>query len=139
MLTVDASIWVAAFDPLDRFHDPSLRFLTTATGQGLRVLGPALMPVEVACAIARRAGREDLDPAILDRLRAYPRLMLQPMDEQLLAEASRLGPAKRLRAADAVYAATAALHKTPLVSWDRELLDRAGALTPTGWMERSGR
>lgn len=139
MLTVDASIWVAAFDPLDPFHDPSLRFLTTATSQGLRVLGPALMPVEVACAIARRAGREELDPAILDRLRAYPRLVLQPMDELLLAEAARLGPARRLRAADAVYAATAAVHKTPLVSWDRELLERAGALTPTGWMERSGR
>lgn len=139
MLTVDASIWVAAFDPLDRFHDPSLHFLRTATGQGIRVLASALMPVEVACAIARRAGREELDPAIFGRLHAYPRLTLQPMDEQLLAAAARLGPAMRLRAADAIYAATAALHGTPLVSWDRELLDRAGALTPTGWIERSGR
>ncbi|HQZ72019.1 MAG: type II toxin-antitoxin system VapC family toxin [Anaerolineae bacterium] len=139
MLTVDASIWVAAFEPLDHFHAPSVRFLATATGQGWRFCAPALMPLEVACAIARRAGKDGLGPAILDRLRGYPRLMLHPMDDQLLAEAARLGPANGLRAADALYAATAAIRKTPLITWDRELLECAGALTPTGWLEAAGR
>jgi predicted nucleic acid-binding protein len=65
------------------------------------------------------------------RLNAVVRI---PVDEALLAEALRLETERFLRAADALYAATATLTGSPLVSWDNELIQRAGALSPTDWL-----
>lgn len=49
--------------------------------------------------------------------------------------AIRLGTHRYLRGADALYAATAHLTGTQLISWDNELVQRAGALTPTAWLD----
>jgi len=95
MPTIDANVWVAAFDTKDRFHDESVVFLRSLA----------------------------------------PLLHLEPLDEGLLSEALRLGTTFRLRAADALYAATASLGADGvLVSWDNELIERAGAATPTAWL-----
>jgi predicted nucleic acid-binding protein len=39
-----------------------------------------------------------------------------------------------LRGADAVYAATARIAATPLITWDDELVQCAGGLTPDSWL-----
>ena len=52
-----------------------------------------------------------------------------------MREALRLGTRQVLRGADALYAATALLTGTQLISWDNELVRRAGALTPTAWLD----
>ena len=53
------------------------------------------------------------------------------MDERLLDAAGEVGTALRLRSTDALYAACAAAHQAPpLVTWDGELLARAGAWAP---------
>ena len=106
MLTLDANVWIAAFDPHDRFHDASRDFLAAGLEQGLSFTGPAFVLVEAACAVARRAqdaraGRTDLF----------------------------------LRSGDALYAAAAERTRAPLVSWDDELLRRAGAVTPATWLK----
>ncbi len=41
-----------------------------------------------------------------------------------------------LRGAIALYAATASLANAPLVSWDDELVSRAGAVTPQQWLAK---
>jgi predicted nucleic acid-binding protein len=69
------------------------------------------------------------------RIDANRMLKTEAMGSALLAEALRLGTRCRLRAADALYAATAALRtEGTLVSWDKDLIDRAGAVTPTTWL-----
>jgi len=134
MLTVDASVWVAAFDPRDRYHTVSARFLRAIAQRRLRLHGPAFVLLETACALARRAGSAATGRAALERLRLHPMLALHPVNERLLASGQDLGLRQLLRGADALYAATAVLLNAPLVSWDEELVDRADAVTPEQWM-----
>jgi predicted nucleic acid-binding protein len=134
MLTLDASVWVAAFDPRDRFHAGSIAFLRKVARNRLRLHGPAFVLIESACALARRARSAATGQEALERLRTHPTLLLHPVSERLLASAQALGLRQLLRGADALYAATAALLNVPLVSWDDELVDRAGAVTPEQWL-----
>lgn len=58
-----------------------------------------------------------------------------PVDDNLLQEAWRTGTNQRLRGADALYAATAQMSGAQLISWDNELVQRVGAITPTVWLD----
>lgn len=100
----------------------------------LRLHGPTIVVLESACALARRAQSVATGQAALERLRAHPALVLHPVDTRLLAAAQDLGLRQLLRGADALYAATAAVLNAPLVSWDDELVGRAGAVTPEQWL-----
>jgi predicted nucleic acid-binding protein len=134
MLTVDANIWVAAFDPLDRFHHHSRDFLAAVTQQGIALAGPTFVLVEVACALVRRAQNPATGKVAFERLRLHPLLRLQPLDDALLARAAELGVERLVRGADALYAATAQLHQGQLISWDDELIRCVGAITPADWL-----
>lgn len=134
MLTLDANVWIAAYDPRDRFHSESAAFLQVVSRRGLHLYGPSILLVEIACALARRAQDATVGEAAVARLRQHPNLVLHPANEQVLASAAALGSRHLLRGVDAVYAATAALLDAPLVSWDQELVRRAGAITPSDWL-----
>ncbi len=136
MLTVDANVWVAALDPLDRFRDSSVAFLRNVAERDLELHGPAFLINEVGCAVARRANDRNAGISAADRLRTHPRLTLHPLDEPLLALALDMGVRQQLRATDALYAATSELAKAPLITWDDELVRRAGAVTPDMWLSR---
>ncbi len=135
MLTLDANVWIAAFDPHDRFHDASRDFLAAAVEQGLSFTGPAFVLVEAACAVARRAQDARAGRTAYDELLANPRLALEPLTAAFLSTAARLGTDLFLRSGDALYAAAAERTRAPLVSWDDELLRRAGAVTPATWLK----
>lgn len=128
--TVDACVWVAAFDVADHAHRESARFLREAARRAVRLHAPRLLLLEVRCAVARRARDGDAGARAESALRAAPFLQLHPVDERLLDAAGEVGTALRLRSTDALYAACAAAHQAPLVTWDGELLARAGAWAP---------
>ena len=134
-LTVDASVWVAAADPGDAFHAESETFLEAIEPQGLRVVVPAFTSIEVACALARKLQSPALGRRLSEQVMALRVMVYVPVDDDLLQEAWRTGTAQRLRGADALYAATAQMSGAQLISWDRELVERAGALTPTAWLD----
>ncbi len=134
MLTLDANIWVAAFDPKDRFHESSVVFLRTVAQRNLRLHGPAFVTLEVACALARRARDSAVGTLAHTRLRSHPMLLLHPMNDLCLSTAQEIGAAHLLRGADALYAATAQLVNAPLITWDEELIQRIGAATPAQWL-----
>jgi predicted nucleic acid-binding protein len=134
MLTLDANVWVSAFDPRDRFHEQSAAFLRAVSRAGSRLHGPAFVTLEAACALARRAGNSAVGDIAYERLHAHPTLKLHPIDETCLVTAREIGVRVLLRGADALYAATAQLAAAPLVSWGTELVERAGALTPETWL-----
>jgi predicted nucleic acid-binding protein len=136
VLTVDANVWVAAFDPHDRFHLPSVRFLRAVADADLRLHAPAFLVVEVACALARRAGDAAVGRDAGERLRTHPSLTLHLLDDGLLIAAREIGVRHLIRGADALYAATAMVVDAPLVSWDDELVRRAGGVTPDSWLSR---
>ncbi len=135
MLTVDASVWVGAFDPADRFHDGSYRFLRATASLGTRLYAPDFAVLEVGCAIARWIGDAAAGLHAAKRLSEHPALTLQAMDYRLTSTALEVGVAGRLRAADALYAGTALLTGSTLIAWGAELVSRATGLTPSQWLE----
>ncbi|HRA54275.1 MAG TPA: type II toxin-antitoxin system VapC family toxin [Thermoflexales bacterium] len=134
MLTLDANVWVAAFDPRDAHHRESATFFEMISRQKLALHGPAIVVLEVTCALARRLRRVGPADEAARWLRAYPALQLHPIDEGLLDQALTLGSERGLRGMDALYAATAVLMDASLISWDSELIQRAGALSPIDWI-----
>ncbi len=116
MLTLDANIWVAAFDPKDRFHESSVTFLRRVAQKELRLHGPAFVAMEVACALARRAGDSTVGVLAHTRLRSHPMPLLHPMNDLFLSTAQEIGAAHLLRGADALYAATAQLADASLIT-----------------------
>lgn len=138
MLTVDANVWVAAYDPQDRFHRESVAFLMAVMKRRVRLFAPSIMPLEAACALARRAHRPEVGDIAFRRLQEVPGLRLLPLDGQLFSVAARLGTEASLRGVDALYAAAASISGATLVSWDSELIERAGAQPPGHWLAQHG-
>lgn len=134
MLTVDANVWVTDFDPRDALHDRSAAFLREAARRRLVLHSPSFLTLEVACAVTRRAGDSAVGVFVGDRLLTHPTLELHPLDDRLLDEARNVGVQLMLRGADALYAATAKLTGAPLITWDHELVKRAGGVTPESWL-----
>lgn len=86
------------------------------------------MLVEVAGAIARRTGRPAQAHEAVAQLSQLRTLRLIGLNRHNSLIAAQLAADLQLRGADAVYAATAQSLRLPLITWDQELLDRAGRL-----------
>jgi predicted nucleic acid-binding protein len=134
LVVLDANLWVAAYDPDDPFHGESVKVFQSALHRGLRLAGPSYVVLESVCALARRVGDSEAARAAREKMAKHPALQLEPISEALLATAEQLGVERRLRGADALYAATAARLGCPLLSWDSELITRGGALSPRDWL-----
>ena len=134
MLTVDASVWVAAADRRDLFYAASREFLTAVVRQRARIVLPAFARVEIACALARRTHNPVTGQVLADALLDAGTVVEVPLDGPLLAQSLRTGTRALLRGADALYATVAARYQTRLISWDMELIRRAGGITPTAWL-----
>jgi predicted nucleic acid-binding protein len=132
--TVDASVWVAAADSTDAFSEASRAFLAESARRGVQLIIPAFAIVEVACALARKHQDATVARQLVGMMLAPDQVRHVPVDRQLLAASMLLGTNAFLRGADALYAATAYLTGSTLVSWDNELVQRAGASTPTAWL-----
>ena len=137
MPTIDANCWISSFDPNDVFHEPSQEFLRDLARRALLMYGPEIVLLEVGCAIARRHRDPSQGVRVMQALRQNPLMRIYPHDQQLMREAFRIGTRQYLRGADALYAATASLTSEVLVTWDKELVERAGAMTPTAWLSEN--
>ncbi len=135
MLTVDASVWVAAFDPSDRFHIDSLAFLREVATRGMSLHAPEFALIEVACATARRSGDAAVGRDAGRRIAEHPALTLHPLDHRLASAALDSGLKQALRGADALYAGTAVLSDSIVVAWDAELVSRTLGQTPRQWLD----
>jgi predicted nucleic acid-binding protein len=127
MIVVDASVWVSYLLPPDVNHEVSRRWLATHLSEGQIVVAPVLLLAEVGGAIARQT-RPQLGQRAIDSLLSIPNLRLVSIDHASGIRAARTAVAHQLRGADALYVETAATLKVPLVSWDRQQLDRAAGL-----------
>ena len=140
MSVVDASVWVSRFWADDLFYAASRTWLAKITERGEPLLAPAIMPAEVAGAIARRANDTRLGYEIVQRILQLPTLKVVSVSGELGQLAAQLASQLQLRGADALYVAVAQQARLPLVTWDQEQKSRGGAivasLTPGEWLER---
>ena len=126
--TVDASVFVNAFNPHEEGHVQSLQILSAIQERGDPVIVPTLLVPEIASAVARatndRAGALQYSVATA----ALPHLTLVSVTAAVAREAAGLAATHRLRGADAVYVAVARRYGTTIVSRDDEQRMRGAAV-----------
>lgn len=128
--TVDASVFLNAFNPYEQGHKASYNLLAHLQQHALPIIVPTLLLPEVAAAISR--GRQDktLAREFALALSCLPRLVMVPLDDTLARQALDVATSHRLRASDAVYTAVALRFGSTLVTLDREQQERAAAVIP---------
>jgi predicted nucleic acid-binding protein len=128
--TVDASVFLNAFNPYEEGHPDSRRLLARMQDLALPIIVPTLLLPEVAAAIGR--GRDDtaLARAFTHTLSQLPHLVWVPLDESLARQAASIAAEHRLRGSDAVYAAVALRFGSALITLDREQRDRVSGVIP---------
>ena len=67
----------------------------------------------------------------LSQLTHTSNMVFIPMDESFVEATIDIATQLRLRAGDAIYASLAYQEGLPLVSWDKEQLERASRIIPT--------
>ena len=126
--TVDASVFVNAFNPHEEGYAASLQILATIQERGDPMIGPTLLVPEIASAVARAS--DDTAGALqyANATAALPNLTLVALTPALARQAGELVASHRLRGADAVYLAVARRYGTTLVSRDDEQRTRGSAV-----------
>src|SRR5262252_4559809 len=107
MYTVDASMWVNAFDQREPGHLVSHQFLEVVRDQGLPIIVPNLALVEVAGAISRTRQAPGQAQAFALALSRLPHVTVRVLDEVCALHALTLAAQRGLRGADAIYGAVA--------------------------------
>jgi predicted nucleic acid-binding protein len=122
--TIDASVFLNAFNPYEAGHEESQRLLARLQEQSVPIIVPTLLLPEVAAAVSR--GREDeaLAREFAAALSRLPHLVLVPLDMALAQQAAGVAAQYRLRGSDAVYAAVALRFGSTLITLDREQRQR---------------
>ena len=142
MLTIDASVLVAATLEDEAASPESRELLRVAGRAGVAIHEPAIAVVEVAAGVARRTGRRDIVASSVRLLLALPGARFHQLDVPVAVHAAGHAADLGLRAGDALYAALAHEVGCTLVTLDRELLERASGIvdvcTPGEWLARQG-
>ena len=124
MYTVDASVWVNAFDQREPGPQVSRQCLEVLRSQALPIIVPNLVLVEVAGAISRTRRTSVQAQAFATALSRLPHVTVRVLDEVSALHALSLAAQHGLRGADAVYAAVAREAGSTLVTLDNEHLTR---------------
>jgi predicted nucleic acid-binding protein len=121
---VDASVWVSLCHAGDAHHARSRKWFETRVREGARLAAPTILVVEVAAAVRRLTGNQELALAAASTLELDDLIELVPLDTERSRRASQLAATAGVRGADAVYLGLAAERGDVLVTWDRQQLER---------------
>jgi predicted nucleic acid-binding protein len=125
---VDASVWVSRLVSADMHHPLSQTWLETFASNGGQCVAPVLLLAEVVGAISRRTTQPRLGQAALKLLLRMPALRIVNVERRVGMGAAQLAADLGLRRADAVYVALAQQLNVPLITWDREQIDRTSSV-----------
>lgn len=131
MVVVDASVWVSWLRLSDANHHASRLWIKQYITKAGILIAPTLLPIEVAAAISRQTGQIEQARLAIQNLYALSSMRLVPVDLALVQTAVDTAIDLRLRGADATYVAVAHQFGIPLISWDREQLERASRFIST--------
>lgn len=127
--TVDASVFLSAFNPREPDHAESQELLKRMQDAAKPIAVPTLLLPEVAAAIGRGQGDPALARRFAEALKQLPHVIWVPLDSALADQATDLAAQHRLRGSDAVYAAVAVRFGSILVTLDKQQRERvAGAV-----------
>ena len=130
LYTIDASVFLNAFNPYEAGHEDSHNLLARLQEQAVPIIVPTLLLPEVAAAIGRGREDEGLARDFATSLSHLPHVVWVPLDMALAQQAVEVAARHRLRGSDAVYVAVALRFGCILVTLNREQRERAShALT----------
>ncbi|HQE92361.1 MAG TPA: PIN domain-containing protein [Anaerolineae bacterium] len=128
MYTVDASVFVNAFNSHEPGYANSYRFLEYVKTQAFPIIVPTLMLPEVAAAIGRGSRNATLARKLVNAVGRLSNLIMVPLDDVLAQQAADVAADHRLRGSDAVYVAVALRFGSTLVTLDQEQATRVAAV-----------
>lgn len=129
--TIDASVFINAFNPAETGHADSRQLLSRLRRQAAPLIVPTLVLPEVAAAIRRGQGDEQLARRFAAALSRLSHLLLVPLDTQLAHQSSDVAAQHSLRGSDAVYAAVALRFGSTLITLDQEQHQRVATVLTT--------
>lgn len=130
-VVIDASVLVSWLVSTDANHEGSRLWLERYKATGGLLVAPALLVIEVAAAIARPTRQPEVAKAAIKRLYSVRTLRLVTVSPVLARSAVNIAADLQLRAGDTTYVTVAHKLDIPLVSWDKEQLDRGASLVTT--------
>lgn len=116
--TIDASVFVNAFNPHEEGHAESLAVLTAIQERGDPIIVPTLLLPEIAAAVARASDDSAGALEYASATAGLSHLTLVTLTPAMARQAAELAATHRLRGADAIYVAVARRYGTTLVSRD---------------------
>ncbi|HZG66209.1 MAG TPA: type II toxin-antitoxin system VapC family toxin, partial [Herpetosiphonaceae bacterium] len=125
-IVLDASVVVSALWVRDERHEVSRAWLAGYLASGALLLAPSLILIEVAGVVARRTGDTVLGEEATAYFESIPVLELVDFDRQQSRLSARLAAELRLRGADTTTVALALERGVPLITWDKEQIERGG-------------
>lgn len=131
LLTIDSSVFVSAARQSETGNADSTRFLAWVRQSRPRLFLPTLLMAEVAAALSRTGSAAGLAEQYALAIGQLPNTVLVTLDESLARQAAALGARHRLRGADSIFLASAALFAAELVTLDREQLQRGSSIVQT--------
>jgi predicted nucleic acid-binding protein len=133
---VDANVWVSALDRTELRSGVSRAFLGAVAASRHPIELPEFAEIEIACALSRRLRDTGQGRLIVRQALDFPLITWHPLSRLMIRRAVAVGTRRYLRCGDALYAAVAEAVGGEIVSWDEELVNRAGAVTPEAWVAR---
>lgn len=130
-VVVDASVLTSWLVASDTNHQASRQWVEQYKAKGDLLVAPALLVIEVAAAIARPTGQPELAKAAIKTLNSVRTLRLVSISSTFARSTVTIAADLRLRAGDSTYVMIAHKLHIPLVSWDKEQLNRAATLIST--------
>ena len=130
MPVVDASVCVALFNEDEPGHESSRRWLQESGNGDEPIVSPVILLAEVAAALGRGLGKQDLAMQATSLLR-MELVELFPVTESLAARAASIAAEQRIRGCDSIYVALAQQLEMELVTFDEQQMERGAAVVVT--------
>ena len=129
--TVDASVFLNAFNPFEADSDESRAFLSRLQRLDRPIIVPTLLFPEVAAGAARSRNDAQIAIQYADKLSKLPNVMAVSLDPSLATLTMEIAACYRLRGSDAVYVAVAKRFGTVLVTRDSQQFERSAPVVTT--------
>ncbi len=132
MVVVDARVWACQFIAQDVNYEASKTWITQFVNESGTLIEPNFLLLEVAASIARQRVTDiEAKKIVIDMKESSDIIKFMPLNTRLLQVAIDVAADLQLRAGDAIYVAVAYQRHIPLVSWDKEQLQKASKIVQT--------
>ena len=128
MPVLDASVLISFLSDTECHHKNAVKIYRSIPA-AQPFLVPEIFPVEVVAAFSRRHA-SDAYIRSLQGLVLSPKFVRVDLNDELLEKAFLVAKTLKLRANDALYVATAILHKQKILSLDKEIIQKCKSEYP---------